>query len=146
MESMSFLASISICKIKHQIQSISSSNEINFKILSKLWIFKSFSLVFEIWCQKVAFWNHLNQRFCLNNLYWEICWPHGKRQHLKLLCEHLRLRVHIVMNLNLLQELKTQRWVTHRYLWNLVICSLQTTSIAFVLKDFKWWTFFHLDQ
>jgi hypothetical protein len=70
----------------------------------------------------------------------------SKHQHLELFYEHHKLRVHILMNLSLLHTNfgPKARSHTSNSLWNLVICSFQTTSITFMLKDSKWLVFFSL--
>jgi hypothetical protein len=70
----------------------------------------------------------------------------SRHRHLGLFYEHLKLRIHILMNLNLLHMNFGPKARSHTIncLWNLVICSFQTTSNAFVLKDFKWSMFLSL--
>lgn len=168
MESMGFLASISIYKNEtpNLINIMGSSN--NFKVFLEDWILRNFNLVFETRCQKVVLWNHLSfkssprnhvlGKFVANLMKNTRLIPllepmnflfiiHTSRhQHLELFYEHFKLRVHILMNLNLLHMNFGPKASSHtsNCLWNLVICSFQTTSITFVLKDSKWSVFLSL--
>lgn len=170
MESMGSLASISIYKNEtpNPINIMESSSKINFNVFLKDWISRNFTLVFETGCPKEVLWNHLsfksspkNQvlgKFVANFMKNARLIPllelvnflfiiHTSRhQHLELFYEHLKLRIHILMNLNLLHMNfgPKARSHTSNFLWNLVICSFQTTSITFVLKDFKRSVFFSL--
>jgi hypothetical protein len=161
MESTGFLASISICKNEtpNPINIMGSSNKIQFKVFLKDWILRNFSIVFETRCQKVVLWNHLSFKSSPKNqvlgkfvaslmknarlisllepMNFLFITHTCKHQRLELFYEHLKLRVHILMNLNSLHMNfgPKARSHTSNCLWNLVICSFQTTSITFVLKD-----------
>ncbi len=170
MESMGFLASISIYKNEtpNPINIMGSSNKINFKVFLEDWILKNFNLMFEIGFQKLVLWNHLSFKSSPKNqvlgkfvaslmknvrlipllelVNFLFITHTSKHQHLELFYEHHKLRVHILMNLSLLHTNfgPKARSHTSNSLWNLVICSFQTTSITFMLKDSKWLVFFSL--